>query len=169
MAGIRVLVPAVLFAAIASANAAESFVWGEPQNGLRIGMAIRGEEMRIAVQNVSQDHLDVLLGANSGYWVKFSAMTREGESIEVLNLAVPPAAGFVAPHIEGLQPGERYEFGLPMNRLVAVIERRDITVRQLLQQGCSLRAWLEVTSELSARWHGASPWIGKVSSGVWAE
>jgi hypothetical protein len=69
-------------------------------------------------------------------------VVRNGKTIDVFDTAILklPNPGFVQWSQGALTPGEQRRFIIPFDRLICVINRRDVPVREVLTSGYSIRA-----------------------------
>ena len=69
-------------------------------------------------------------------------MVRNGKTLDVFGTAILklPMSGFVQSGRVVLMPGEQRRFIIPFDRLICVINRRDVPLREVLISGYSIHA-----------------------------
>lgn len=145
--------------------------WGDPVNGLRLGVAVESEAtLLVLLENSGSSNLTIMVGAESGngvfYHVAFHAKDARGHVCEVLNLAGPGVvAGSLAPISIHLEPGQQYAIHLPMHKLICVEHQTDIPLDALLRRGYSVTAAFSVDAPAAAWAHILQPWLGAIRSG----
>ena len=150
--------------------------WGEPVNGLRLGIAAGRASLEaesrllVILENTGGSRRTILLGAESGngpiYGLSFNVHNKQGKVCQVLNLTGGPGvAGSLSPMTVGLSPGKQYEIVLPMRKLICVENRTDLSLDVLLRRQFSVSASFQV-DEKSAAWANLlKPWLGTIRSG----
>ncbi len=166
------LIAAALAMSIA-AFGADQIAWGPAVNDLRLGTSFGPSspepELRVLLQNTGSRTLEVLTGAEAGKGTttnfKFIAVAPDGKERECFNADnLRSMAGLVLPAATRLEPGATHERRFPLNKIVCVENRSDITYDRLAKRGYSLRVSLEGDAK-AAQWARLSQaWIGKVVS-----
>jgi hypothetical protein len=104
--------------------------------------------LRILLKNVGSEPRDVLVGYSAPvdlYNVKITTLGPSAREQPVLDLKALQAApsSVLLPTIAHLQPGEVREFLYPLRQLICVVNRTDVMLGTLLEQGYSVRATFE--------------------------
>jgi hypothetical protein len=166
------LIAAALAISIA-AFGANQIAWGPAVNGLRLGTSFGPSspepELRVLLQNTGSRALEVLTGAEVGKGTttnfRFISVAPDGRERECFNVDnLTSMAGLVLPLATRLEPGAIHERRFPLNKIVCVENRSDITFDHLLKRGYSLRVSLEGDAK-AAQWARLSQaWLGKIVS-----
>src|SRR5204863_1113753 len=121
----------------------EPIRWGEVKGGLRIGiratdMADRQPAFEVVIENVGAreqaiEYADV--GGGPVQNIRFHAV-RNGEVLDVFNTAPlkQPTPGLVKSGYLVLTKGDQHSFIIPFDRLICVINRRDMPLRAVMTQ-----------------------------------
>jgi len=141
----------LLFATATSMLCADVTLWGPVEGDFELGIGVASTtepRLRILLKNVGSEPRDVLIGYSAPvdfYNVKITTLGPGGREQPVLDLnalqAPPPSV--LLPVIAHLQPGEVREFRYPLRQLICVVNRTDVMLATLLQQGYSVRATFE--------------------------
>jgi len=148
----------------------ERVAWGEPVGGVRLGISLVADEtVRLVFQNTGEVERDLLIGGLTGigptYSMEFASRGPDGKDRKVFPGGVGHVAGHLEPIVVGLPAGGTHQLLLPLKGFVCVINRETVALKELLRQGCSVRASLTVTAD-AAKWsRSKKPWIGRVVSG----
>jgi hypothetical protein len=137
-----------IFVAIGAIAIAHPVRWGALNGGLRLGMrttkaANRLPVLEVVIENRGDVRVigfsDVSVGLVGN--LQFQAVLN-GKTLDVFDKAILslPPGGFVQSGSVVLMPGEQRRFIIPFDRLICVINRRDVPVREVLITGYSIRA-----------------------------
>ena len=113
--------------------------------------------------------LEILTGAEAGKGTttnfKFIVVAPDGKERECFHVDnLTSMAGLVLPVAARLEPGAIHERRFPLNKIVCVENRSDITFDRLLKRGYSLRVSLEGDAKAAQSARLSQAWIGKVVS-----
>ena len=147
--------PCALLLAMASGLfCADIIRWGTVKNDLQLGIAATATSelaLRISLKNAGAEGRRITIGfegsAGPLYNVEITANSpREREQFEVFDLHAlrehPTSLPFSISVT--LEPGGVQEFRFPLDRLICVVDRRDVPLQTLLRQGYTVRASFEV-------------------------
>src|SRR6478672_8874785 len=135
---LKLMRPLMLVVAIATFHpmlirAADAVSWGQPANGLRVGVAVTPRlstgKLRLALQNVGASGMDVLLGGKTGigtmYTMKFGVSDPSGNERQLFYFGgANSVGGYLEPLLIRVVPGETYDLWLPLNKFVCVLNRK---------------------------------------------
>ncbi|HZV07169.1 MAG TPA: hypothetical protein VE999_18955 [Gemmataceae bacterium] len=166
------LIAAALGMSIA-AFGADQIAWGPAVNDVRLGVSFGRSspepEVRVLLKNTGSRMLEILTGAEAGKGTttnfKFIAVAPDGKERECFHVDnLTSMAGLVLPVAARLEPGAIHERRFPLNKIVCVENRSDITFDRLLKRGYSLRVSLEGDAKAAQSARLSQAWIGKVVS-----
>ncbi len=132
--------------------------WGRVQANLQLGIERpqspeSGGEIHILLRNVGAEAREITAGFEGSvgpmYNVNLSAVSgaqprREQTIFDVNALKAQPSSRS-APITARIEPAAVYVFEFPLNRLICVVDRKDVPVEDLLRRGYSIRASLAVS------------------------
>lgn len=129
---------------------AENVRWGTAADGWRLGIGTSRDAVVVVLRNAGSERRDLTLGypgpAGRFYDVRFTALAPDGAEMPVFDIRAlkAPITGY-RPALEKtpLPPGADTEMVFPLSQLIGVVNRRDVPLRTLLEQGYSVRAYIE--------------------------
>ncbi len=125
--------------------AAAGVKWGPVQDNLQLGIESTGPAIRLLLKNLGPQARDIDIGAagSSGplYNVHLAAVSAATEHrvFDVNTLRARPSSLY-APQTAHIQPGGAYVFTIPLDRLICIVDRKEIPLERLLRRGYSIRA-----------------------------
>jgi hypothetical protein len=159
--------------AFGAGKPADNVAWGEPDHGLRFGLAFGpttpDPQIRLIFQNVDRPECLLPLGSMSAkgpvYDVEFTITSPSGKQSPAFNFngpaGVQPAA---KPIVIEIPRGQTHEILLSMNKLIYVDNGKNRPLTEMLAQHYSVRASVDTSGD--ARWSRMlNQWMGKVVSG----
>lgn len=179
--GFQILaVPVILAAFGLNCVAQHSTTWGRVDRGLRLGLSVdrTNTNLRAILENTSSTALSVLAGmsSNSGFGIDFNfdfvATGRDGTKYKIWCLkpvTMALARGLVLPVVITVDAGATRELVFPMRNLVYMAKGGEISLKTLLEQGCTFTASLEVRQkDLDGAQMGGipQPTVGRLCVGL---
>lgn len=115
-------------------------------DGVRISAALRGQEIRVTLENTGKRDVLIPLGAKVGKphitFIRPFVKTASGATPQVIYTGLGVVAGVVEPLTMGLLAGEKYTVALPIDRYYVLGAREELTA--FIKRGCRLWVELEV-------------------------
>ena len=144
----------MILVAICAIAIAHPVRWGAWDGGLRLGIrttkaANRLPALEVVIENRGDVRVIELSDGRVGIVqnLQFQAV-RNGKTLDVFDTAIlklPNGSGFFQSGSVVLMPGEQRRFIIPFDRLICVINRHDVPVREVLITGYSIRAGFTVS------------------------
>jgi hypothetical protein len=165
-------ITALALALVPSGFGTDDVAWGSPVNGLRLGAAFATDPskptLRVLLQNVGSEVLDVLVGHEAGSPIydslNFIATAPDGKKRAGLHKSVfLPTASLVLPFSVRFDAGQTRELDFPLADIIYPFGT-NVTLDTLVKQGYSVRLQFEV-SQGTADWADLlRPWVGMLTS-----
>jgi hypothetical protein len=141
----------LMFVAATRVLGADVTRWGPVESGLQLGIdvaATSAPTLRISLKNAGTEPRDLVIGyetsAGTLYNIEFTAQGQGLESQPVFDLnSLKDLSSSYLQKIAHLPPGEVREFVYPLNRLISVVNRKDVPFRALWERGYAVRASFE--------------------------
>jgi len=153
--------------------AASAPAWGEPVNGIRLGLKTKDVPGTYAIEilfrNVSETEQVLVIGATTGigpiYSLDFVATRPDGNTCKVLDVTVGSVGGVLLPIVLRLGPGEIRNVSIATESLICVADRKYLTADVLLENGYSIQASFVGHSDTNISGEMLRGWLGTVKSG----
>jgi len=167
------LVLACALVALGAGKPADNIAWGEPDHGVRLGIALGSRapdpQIRVVFENVDRPECLMPLGSESAkgpvYDVEFAATSPSGQETPIFNFNGPPGIQHGAKPIQIEIPrGQKREIVLSLNKLMYLEKGQSLPVTGLLAKHYSVHAMVDTSGE--ARWtRTRDQWMGRLVSG----
>jgi hypothetical protein len=167
-----IVISAAVLAFVPTGFAADTVAWGSAVDGFRLGIAYGSDAskptLRVLLENVGSEVLDVLVGHEAGRPIydslNFIASSPEGKKQVGFHRSLyVPIAGLVLPFSVRFDAGQTRELDFPLADIIFP-SGPNATLETLVKQGYSVRVQFEVDRH-SADWANSfRPWVGVVSS-----
>jgi hypothetical protein len=156
--------------------AVEPVTWGVPENGVRIAIAVTGNQansqLKIIIENVGASRQTLLLEAGGGTVFQLESTEQDGIKHTLLEdtpfLFVPNLQSQMLGHrTETLEAGATNEVVLPLKKFFRWAKVDKITLDTILRRGGNLVVLYEVDAKWlrSASLPPDSAWTGRISAG----
>jgi hypothetical protein len=142
----------LVFSASITGFSADPIYWGGSQRGLQLGIGASTASERglqVSLKNTGAEARQLAVGvdgsAGPAYDVNLFARSPQGKELVVFdtNALQVPAEGLILPNTVLLQPGAATSFAFPLKHLMCVVNRKDVPLEALLNQGYTVRASFE--------------------------
>ena len=150
--------------------AASGMAWGEPADGMRLGIEIGPRlTLHIVIENKGKVERNIALGSSTAkgavYDFEFRIKTPDGKESMLFNMNGPAGIWSGAqPVIAHIAPGKTWEVSLPMDKFTSMEGGRERKLPDLLQAGYSVHVIVDTTPAARAE-RTRTEWTGRLTSG----